>query len=97
MTGVDTSTSPLDPAMSRFLQAIDATPSGFLPGSQSKDLAAALDVPDGLIEALFVSARSRNFIRPDYERRTRRAPWILSAQGRTFLDRYRGRTGTSEE
>jgi hypothetical protein len=81
--------SPLDPLMTGFLQQIDTAASGFLPGSQSKTVADALDIPDALIDALFVSARTRNLIQPDFSSRIgRRTPWILSQHGRDFLTRH---------
>lgn len=78
--------SPLDPVLIPFLRLIEETTTGFLPGSQSKEFAVSLDIPDALIDALFVSARTRNLIKPDYSsRRGRRTPWILSDPGQEFL------------
>jgi hypothetical protein len=78
--------SPFDPFLHRFLQEIRASSTGFLPGPQTREIAMAIDLPDAMIEALFISARSRKLIRPDYaNRRGRRNPWIVSEQGRLFL------------
>ncbi len=78
--------SPLDPLVRAFLRFVaDETP-GFSPTSRARVAAAAktLDVPPELIDALFVSARARGFLRPVPHGRVRMR-WQVSKAGQAFL------------
>jgi hypothetical protein len=79
--------SPLDTMMNRFLGYVQSLPNGFVTGAQSSEAAAAIDLPDAMIEALFTSASTRGLIGPDFNARGR-TRWIVSARGRAFLERH---------
>jgi hypothetical protein len=79
--------SPLDAMMYRFLGYVQSLPNGFMTGAQFAEAAAAIDLPDALIEALFTSASTRGLIGPDFNARGR-TRWILSARGKAFLERH---------
>ena len=78
--------SPLDPLVRAFLQFVLEEAPGFSPTAQARVAVVAerLDVPPELIDALFVSARSRGFLRPVPHGRVR-IRWQVSKAGRAFL------------
>ena len=78
--------SPLDEVMTSFLGYVQSQSSGFVTGVQSRDAAAAVDVPEPLVDAIFVSARTRGLIGPDFNARGR-TRWIVSRKGLAFLER----------
>jgi hypothetical protein len=69
-----------------FLRHIQTLTQGFAPGVQSRELAEIADVPDALIDAVFVSARMRGLIEPDFTARSKRTRWKVSARGTSFID-----------
>jgi hypothetical protein len=77
--------SPLDSIMLLFLNYLTAQSNGFAPGIQSKSAAEQIDVSDALIDAVFISARTRGLIAPDFNARGR-TRWIVSAKGLRFLE-----------
>lgn len=77
--------SPLDPLMLQFLSYIEEQSDGFATGVQTASVVAATDIPDALVDALFVSAKTRNLIGPDFNARGR-TRWIVSNRGRQFLN-----------
>jgi hypothetical protein len=79
--------SPLDSIMGLFLEYVLSQSNGFAPGIQSKSAAEAIDVSDALIDALFISARTRGLIAPDFNARGR-TRWIVSNKGLRFLERH---------
>ena len=79
--------SPLDPAMTAFLAYVASERRGFAAGSQSKDAAQSTDLPEALIDAVFISARTRGLIAPDYESRGR-TRWVISGKGKDFLAQH---------
>ncbi len=78
--------SPLDPLLSEFLKIVAAAQPGFSPTSRRGVATAAkvIDVPPELVDALFISARSRGFIKPVAYGRSRML-WQLSTAGEMFL------------
>jgi hypothetical protein len=78
--------SPLDPLVRAFLQFVLEEAPGFSPTSRARVavVAASLDVPPELVDALFVSAKSRGFLQPIPHGRVR-IRWQVSAAGRAFL------------
>ena len=78
--------SPLDPIMVVFLEYVQSLASGFAPGVQSREAASSAGVPDALIDAVFVSARTRGLIGRDFNAKPRtRTRWIVSPRGRDFI------------
>ncbi|MEJ7837522.1 MAG: hypothetical protein WKF81_01835 [Thermomicrobiales bacterium] len=77
--------SPLDPLMLQFLSYIQDHPDGFAPGVQTAAMVTATDIPDALVDALFVSAKTRSLIGPDFNARGR-TRWIVSNKGRQFVN-----------
>lgn len=80
-----TSPSPLDASLRRLLTVVRGLNDGFVPGAESSDVARALDVPEAFVEALFVSARTRGLLKPNYLGRGR-LRWTVSATGERFLE-----------
>ena len=80
--------SPLDRFLATFLQAVDQLPNGFLPGPQSRSLAADLSLQREFIDALFTSARTRGLLKPAYGRGSR-VHWKLSDAGSEFLSSHK--------
>ena len=78
--------SPLDQVMTAFLGYIQLQPAGFVTGVQTREAAASVDIPESLVDAIFVSARTRGLIGPDFNARGR-TRWIVSRKGHAFLDR----------
>ncbi len=78
--------SPLDPLLIEFLRIVAAAQPGFSATSRRVVVAAAkvIDVPPELVDALFISARSRGFIKTESYGR-RRMRWQLSPAGEVFL------------
>lgn len=70
--------------MVEFLEYVQSLSAGFAPGAQSRDAATFAGVPDALIDAVFVSARTRGLIRPDFTIRSR-TRWIVSTRGQEFM------------
>ena len=83
---MSTARSPLDPLVRSFLRFVAEEAPGFAPTSRARVAAAAkmLDVPPELIDALFVSARARGFLRPVPHGRVRMR-WQVSKAGLAFL------------
>jgi hypothetical protein len=79
------SPSPLDDGLRQFLRHVRDTKSGFSPGRQSREAAAALDLPEAFVEALFTSARTRGLLKPDPLGRGK-LRWTVSAMGERFLE-----------
>jgi hypothetical protein len=76
--------SPLDRFIASFLRAVRDLPNGYMPGPQSKTLAADLDMQREFVDALFTSARTRGLLKPAYGRGSR-IHWKLSDSGLQFL------------
>jgi hypothetical protein len=79
--------SPLDRFLAAFLTAINELPDGYLPGPQSKKLAASLGMQGEFLNALFTSARTRGLLKPAYGRGSR-VHWKVSATGTEFIAPY---------
>lgn len=95
MTPSPASTSPLDEGLRRFLSLVRDLPSGFVPGQQSSDVAASLDVPEAFVEALFTSARTRGLVKPNPLNRSR-LRWTVSATGDRFLEQSGAHSATND-
>lgn len=85
MTANATPTSPLDIFLRDFLRHIRDAENGFSTGQPVQVAAAALDLPDAFVEALFVSARTRGFLKPHPVGRNRYR-WTVSAPGERFAE-----------
>lgn len=85
--------SPLDPFLSRFLDAVKGRDEGFQPGPESQELAEQLDLPRPFVDALFTSARMRGLLKPMYGRGSK-IRWVLSPAGASLVTRLRERSGT---
>ncbi|MBA2247518.1 MAG: hypothetical protein H0W23_05270 [Chloroflexia bacterium] len=79
------SPSPLDASLLRLLTVIRTLDEGFTPGPLTADVARALDVPEAFVDALFVSARTRGLLKPNYLGRGR-LRWAVSATGDRFVE-----------
>ena len=79
-----TQSSPLDPFLAQFLSIIEANDRRFVPGPESKDIAAQMDVPRAFIDALFTSARTRGLLKPAYGRGNK-VHWKISTSGSEFV------------
>lgn len=77
--------SPLDASLRQLLTYVRRLSDGYTPGTQAAEAALALDVPEAFVEALFVSARTRGFLKPDYLGRGR-LRWTVSATGDRFVE-----------
>lgn len=78
--------SPLDPFMAPFLVYIQGMESGFLPGAETRVLAAELALPEAFVEALFTSARMRGLLKPAFGRGNR-PRWIIAPSGSDLVSR----------
>lgn len=78
--------SPLDSLLRAFLRFVEEEEPGYSPTSRSRTEAAArlLDVPPELVDALFVSARCRGFLKPIPFGKARMR-WQVSQAGEAFL------------
>lgn len=76
--------SPLDPFLSRFLDAVATRDDGFQPGAEGVAIASALDVPPSFVDALFTSARTRGLLKPVYGRGGK-VRWNVSDAGAKLI------------
>lgn len=78
--------SPLDPFLAQFLREVQTRDSGYQPGLESTEVAAALDVPRAFVNALFTSAQTRGLLKPIYGRGST-VRWAVSPTGHDLLNR----------
>lgn len=79
------SPSPLDASLRQLLTYVRRLNDGYTPGAQTAEAARELDVPEAFVEALFVSARTRGLLKPNYFGRGR-LRWTVSATGDRFVE-----------
>lgn len=76
--------SPLDPYLARFLQAVRESGDGVQPGAGSRAIVESLDLPAAFVDVLFTSARTRGLLKPQYGRGNK-IRWDVSRSGEALI------------
>ena len=87
MSDLEVPASPLDPFLVRFLAAVQESGEGYQPGSETGQIARALDFQKAFVDALFTSARTRGLLKPQYGRGNK-VRWTVSPAGADLLQRH---------